>query len=161
MPQTTRDPASLPRMRRAPLDVLLVEDNPADVLYTHVMFEEVDPDLHLHVVGNGEEALAFLRREGVYGCAPRPALVLLDLNLPRMDGLEVLAHVRADEALRELFVVALISSPAEVEMWAARQTGASDFLPKPVDPAAVRRLLTGGEPSWLEEQPGERLGAVG
>ncbi|WP_019586202.1 response regulator [Deinococcus apachensis] len=161
MPQTTRDLASFPRTRRAPLEVLLVEDNPADVLYAQVMFEEAGPDLRLHVVRDGEEALAFLRREDGYGCAPRPDLVLLDLNLPRMDGLEVLAHVRADEALRELCVVVLTSSPAEVHMWVSRQTGASGFLPKPVDPAAVRRLLPVDKPSWPPRRPGERPDMLG
>lgn len=123
-------------------EILLVDDNPADVLYTQCMFEDAAFEGRLHVVRDGIEALTFLSRKGEHHAAPRPDLVLLDLNMPRMDGLEVLAHLRADEKLRDLVVVVMTASASEVEVWQAKGTGASAYLPKPVDPAEVLALLT-------------------
>lgn len=128
-------------MTDRPFELLLVDDNPADVLYTQCMFDEVERAGSLHVVRDGIEALAFLRREGEHHAAPRPDLVLLDLNMPRMDGLELLAHLRADPDLHGLRVVVMTATASEVEVWQARGTGASAYLPKPVDPAEVLMLL--------------------
>lgn len=129
-------------MTNRPFEILLVDDNAADVLYTQYVFEDVAFTGHLHVVGDGLGALAFLRREGEYAGAPRPDLVLLDVNMPRMGGLEVLAHLRADPEWCALQVVVMTSSASEAEVWRARDTGASAYLPKPVDPAAVLALLS-------------------
>ena len=80
------------------MEVLLVEDSPGDVRLTQEAFRDVNQSIHLHVATDGVEAMAFLRREGLHADAPRPDLILLDLNLPKMDGREVLAHIKDDEA---------------------------------------------------------------
>src|SRR5580704_8112973 len=99
-----------------PIEVLLVEDSPGDVRLTQEAFRSANPSIHLHVTTDGVEAMAFLRREGVHLCAPRPDLILLDLNLPRMDGREVLAHVKKDESLKRIPTVILTTSDAEVDI---------------------------------------------
>ena len=81
-----------------PIEVLLVEDSPGDVRLTQEAFRDANPSIHLHVATDGVEAMAFLRHEGAHTHAPRPDLILLDLNLPKMDGREVLAHIKEDEA---------------------------------------------------------------
>jgi len=115
------------------IDVLLVEDDPGDVLMTREAFADHKLKNVLHVVDNGIDALAFLRREGAYGDAPRPDLVLLDLNLPRMDGREVLAAVKADENLRSIPVVVLTTSEAEEDVLKSYQLHANAYVTKPVD----------------------------
>src|ERR1700742_2805883 len=103
----TTDPTAAPP---ALIDVLLVEDDPGDVLMTREAFEHHKLRNQLHVVSDGVEALSFLRREGEHADAPRPGLVLLDLNLPRKDGREVLEEVKRDESLRSIPVVVLTTS---------------------------------------------------
>ena len=115
------------------IDVLLVEDDPGDVLMTREAFADHKLKNVLHVVDNGVDALAFLRREGPYGDAPRPDLVLLDLNLPRMDGREVLAAVKADEDLRSIPVVVLTTSEAEEDVLKSYKLHANAYVTKPVD----------------------------
>src|SRR6476469_125950 len=97
-------------------DVLLVEDDPGDVLLTTDALEDCHLGLSLHVVGDGEDAMRFLRRNGEFEAMPRPALVLLDLNLPRRGGLEVLADLKADPDLRSIPVVVLTTSQAEADI---------------------------------------------
>ena len=115
------------------IDVLLVEDDPGDVLMTREAFADHKLKNVLHVVDNGVDALAFLRREGPYGDAPRPDLVLLDLNLPRMDGREVIAAVKADEDLRSIPVVVLTTSEAEEDVLKSYKLHANAYVTKPVD----------------------------
>ena len=115
------------------IDVLLVEDDPADVLLIEEAFADNKVRNRLHVVSDGVEALQFLRREGQYADAPQPDLVLLDLNLPRMDGREVLAAVKADERLRQIPVVVLTTSKAEEDVLRSYKLHANAYVTKPVD----------------------------
>jgi len=116
-----------------PIDVLLVEDDPGDVLMTREAFADHKLKNVLHVVDNGVDAMSFLRNEGPYADAPRPDLVLLDLNLPRMDGREVLAAVKADEELCSIPVVVLTTSEAEEDVLRSYQLHANAYVTKPVD----------------------------
>lgn len=116
-----------------PVEVLLVEDDPGDVLMTREAFEEHRLRNHLNVVSDGEEALAYLRGEGRYAGAPRPDLILLDLNLPRRDGREVLREVKNDERLRRIPVVVLTTSEAEEDVLRSYDLHANAYVTKPVD----------------------------
>ena len=115
------------------IDVLLVEDDPGDALMTREAFEHHKIRNSLHVVADGVEALRFLRREEPYADAPRPGLILLDLNLPRKDGREVLAEVKADERLRTIPVVVLTTSEAEEDILRSYDLHANAYVTKPVD----------------------------
>ncbi|HTI20053.1 MAG TPA: response regulator [Kutzneria sp.] len=115
------------------VDVLLVEDDPGDVLMTREAFEHHKLRNNLHVVADGVEALRFLRREGEHADAPRPGLVLLDLNLPRKDGREVLAEIKSDESLRSIPVVVLTTSEAEEDILRSYDLHANAYVTKPVD----------------------------
>lgn len=121
----------------ARIEVLLVEDDDGDVLITREALEESTRIGHLHVVGNGEEAMAYLRRQGEYAAAVRPHLVLLDLNLPRMDGREVLAEVKADPDLRRIPIVVFTTSDAEEDIIRSYDLHANAYVRKPVDYAAI------------------------
>jgi CheY-like chemotaxis protein len=113
--------------------VLLVEDDPGDVLMTQEAFEHHKLRNQLHVVPDGVEALAFLRREGEHADAPRPGLVLLDLNLPRKDGREVLEEVKNDASLRSIPIVVLTTSQAEEDILRSYNLHANAYVAKPVD----------------------------
>lgn len=115
------------------IDVLLVEDDDGDVLMTREAFEHHKIRNNLHVVRDGEEALQFLHREGEYADAPRPGLILLDLNLPRRDGREVLAELKADPELRVIPVVVLTTSEAEEDILRSYTLHANAYVSKPVD----------------------------
>ncbi|WP_367128921.1 response regulator [Saccharothrix sp. HUAS TT1] len=115
------------------IDVLLVEDDPGDALMTQEAFEHHKIRNLLHVVRDGVEALEFLRRQGPYEDAPRPGLILLDLNLPKMDGREVLAEIKADETLRPIPVVVLTTSEAEEDILRSYNLHANAYVTKPVD----------------------------
>jgi CheY-like chemotaxis protein len=119
--------------RPDPIEVLLVEDDPGDVLLIREAFEDNKVANSLHVVADGVEALAFMRQEGVHAEAPRPDLVLLDLNLPRKDGREVLAEVKSDSALRTIPVVVLTTSQAEEDVLRSYDLHANAYVTKPVD----------------------------
>lgn len=115
-------------------DVLLVEDNPGDVRLMQEAFKEANITNTLHIARDGVQALDFLYRRGDYGDAPRPAIVLLDFNLPRMTGDEVLAEVNSDSELGRIPVVVLIGSKSEEDIARSRGLGANAYLTKPVDP---------------------------
>ena len=115
------------------VDVLLVEDDPGDVLMTKEAFEHYKLRNVLHVVTDGEQALHFLRRTGGYADAPRPGLILLDLNLPRLDGLEVLAELKADPVLKVIPVVILTTSQAQQDVLRSYALHANAYVSKPVD----------------------------
>jgi len=115
------------------VDVLLVEDDDGDVLMTREAFEHHKIRNKLHVVQDGEEALQFLHREGPYADAPRPGLILLDLNLPRRDGRQVLAELKADPELRVIPVVVLTTSEAEEDILRSYSLHANAYISKPVD----------------------------
>ena len=119
--------------RLTPIEVLLVEDDPGDVLMTKEAFNEHKVRNRLNVVSDGAEALAYLRREGPYADAVRPDLVLLDLNLPRRDGREVLAEIKNDETLHQIPVVVLTTSEAEEDILCSYQLHANAYVTKPVD----------------------------
>jgi CheY-like chemotaxis protein len=115
------------------IEVLLVEDDPGDVMLIREAFEDHKVVNRLSVVGDGAEAMSFLRREGEHAAAPRPHLVLLDLNLPRMDGTEVLAAIKADPELASIPVVVLTTSQAEEDIVRSYKLHANAYITKPVD----------------------------
>jgi CheY-like chemotaxis protein len=115
------------------MHVLLVEDDPGDVLMTREAFEHHKLRNVLDVVTDGEQALQFLRRSGDYAGAPRPGLILLDLNLPRLDGLEVLAEIKADPVLKVIPVVILTTSQAQQDVLRSYALHANAYVSKPVD----------------------------
>lgn len=115
------------------IDVLLVEDDPGDVLMTREAFEDNKVVNRLQVVSDGVSALTFLRKEGEFADAPTPDLVLLDLNLPRMDGREVLEAMKSDDALRSIPVVVLTTSEAEEDVVRSYSLHANAYVTKPVD----------------------------
>jgi CheY-like chemotaxis protein len=115
------------------IQILLVEDDPGDVLITREAFAENKVRNHLSVVSDGEAAMAFLRREGEFASAPRPDLILLDLNLPRKAGHEVLAEVKSDGDLQRIPVVILTTSDAEEDILRSYDLHANAYVTKPVD----------------------------
>ena len=115
------------------IEVLLVEDDPGDVLMTQEAFADYKVANHLTVMTDGESAMAYMRREGEHADAPRPDLILLDLNLPRMDGREVLAELKKDEELRRIPVVVLTTSDAEEDILRSYNLHANAYVTKPVD----------------------------
>lgn len=117
----------------APIIILLVEDDPGDVLLTSEALAGKDVETDLHVVKDGVEALAFLRGKGAHAGAPRPDLILLDLNLPRMDGREVLAEIKTDKDLRRIPVVILTTSDADADVLSSYNLHANAYVAKPVD----------------------------
>jgi CheY-like chemotaxis protein len=117
----------------AEIHVLLVEDDEGDVLMTREAFEHHKLRNQLHVVPDGVEAIAFLRQEGEHAGAPRPGLILLDLNLPRKDGREVLEEIKSDETLRSIPVVVLTTSQAEEDILRSYNLHANAYVAKPVD----------------------------
>lgn len=124
---------TLPAEPGAPIEVLLVEDDPGDVLMTKEAFEEHKVRNRLNVVSDGAAALAYLRRQDPYEDAVRPDLVLLDLNLPKRDGREVLAEIKADDSLRQIPVVVLTTSQADEDVLRSYQLYANAYVTKPVD----------------------------
>jgi CheY-like chemotaxis protein len=121
------------RPRLDVVDVLLIEDDPGDVLMTKEAFEHYRIRNELHVVGDGEQAIRFLRKDGDYADAPRPGLILLDLNLPRRNGHEVLAELKSDPDLLTIPVVVLTTSQAEEDILRSYSLHANAYISKPVD----------------------------
>jgi len=122
-----------PKPAGQPIEVLLVEDDPGDVLLIKEAFEFNKVHNNLNVVSDGEQALDYLRRQGEHSAALRPDLVLLDLNLPRKDGREVLAEVKQDPELRTIPIVVLTTSEAEEDVLKSYQLHANAYVTKPVD----------------------------
>ena len=131
------------------VEVLLVEDSPGDVRLTQEVFRDAKVSIHLNVAMDGVEAMAFLRREGEFASAPRPDLILLDLNLPRMDGREVLAHIKEDDNLKTIPTVILTTSEAEVDIVKSYQLQANCYLSKPVELDAFENLVRSLGDFWL------------
>jgi CheY-like chemotaxis protein len=131
-------------MNERPIGILLVEDNPADVHLTLTALRDARSSSEVHVVVDGEEALAFLKREGDHVDAPRPDLVFLDLNLPKVDGYEVLRAMKVDPVLRRIPVVAISGSKSDIDIARAYDEQISAYLVKPPDVseyfAAIRSL---------------------
>ena len=131
------------------VELLLVEDNEGDVRLTREALKEGRIRNRLSVVPDGEQALAFLRREGVHVDAPRPDLILLDLNLPRLDGREVLAAIKNDPALKSIPVVVLTSSRTEQDLLRAYDLHANCFITKPVEFEQFIEVVRSIEDFWL------------
>ena len=132
-----------------PIEILLVEDNPGDVRLTIEALKEAKVINHLTVVKDGVEALAFLRRQGSYDTAPRPHLILLDLNLPRKDGREVLADIKTDDNLKRIPVVVLTTSQDERDVLKSYNLHANCYITKPVDLDQFVRVVRSIEDFWL------------
>jgi len=132
-----------------PIDILLVEDNPGDVRLTQEALAEAKVRNRLHVVRDGEAAMDFLRRSGEHGAAPRPDLVLLDLNLPKLSGMEVLQAMKDEPKLRQIPVVILTTSEAEEDVLRGYQLQASAYVTKPVDLDRFLGLVQAIDDFWL------------
>ncbi|UYF99725.1 MULTISPECIES: response regulator [unclassified Halomonas] len=132
-----------------PFVVLLVEDEPADVHLSRMAFREGQMLVEVFDVGDGVEALAFLQREGRYADAPKPDLILLDLNMPRMDGKTFLKRIKTIEALRRIPVVVLTTSEAEADIFASYDLGAAGFIVKPMDIERFIASIRSLEEYWL------------
>ena len=132
-----------------PIEILLAEDNPGDVKLTQKAFEEGNMLNNLHVVTDGVEAMAYLRQEGEYEDVARPDLFLLDLNMPRMDGQEVLAEMDEDPDLGRIPVVVLTSSESEEDIVQSYDLNANAYLTKPVDFDGFMDVIERIEEFWL------------
>jgi chemotaxis family two-component system response regulator Rcp1 len=132
-------------------DVLLVEDSPGDVRLTQEAFRDANTLVSLHVAIDGADAMAFLRRKGTYLDAPRPDLILLDLNLPKMDGREVLAHIKEDDSLKTIPTVILTTSEAEADILKSYELRANCYLNKPVQLDEFEDLVKSINDFWLKK----------
>lgn len=132
-----------------PIEILLVEDSPGDVTLTVEALRDARVANNLHVARDGEEALRFLRREGEFADRPRPDLILLDLNMPRKDGREVLADLKADDELKRIPVVVLTTSQSEDDVAAAYNLSANCYVAKPVDLDQFLGVVRAIDDFWL------------
>ncbi len=132
-----------------PIQVLLVEDNPGDVELTRIALEDSKISVNLNVVEDGVEAMAFLRKQEKYANVPHPDIVLLDLNLPRKDGREVLAEIKTDQHLKRIPVVVLTTSQAEEDILKAYNLSANCYIAKPVDFDQFVRIVKSIENFWF------------
>jgi two-component system, chemotaxis family, response regulator Rcp1 len=130
-------------------EVLLVEDSPGDVRLTREAFRDFDKTVRLHVANDGVDAMAFLRREGIHANAPRPDFILLDLNLPKMDGREVLACIKKDESLKVIPTIILTTSDADVDIAKSYELQANCYLIKPVQLDEFENLVRSISDFWL------------
>jgi two-component system response regulator len=135
--------------RAEPIEILLVEDSPSDVDLTRESLEDTMVHNNLSVVGDGVEALAFLRREGEFVNAPHPDLILLDLNLPKKGGREVLSEIKSDPILRRIPVVVLTTSEAEQDIIESYNLHANCYVRKPVDLDAFIHVVRSIDNFWL------------
>ena len=133
------------------IDVLLVEDSPGDIRLTQEAFRAANSDIRLHVAMDGVEALAFLAQEGEHSDAPRPDLILLDLNLPKKDGREVLKHIRADEGLKSIPTVILTTSDAVSDINQSYKLQANSYLSKPVQLDKFESVVRSINDFWFEK----------
>lgn len=136
-------------MHMSAVEILLVEDNPGDVRLTREALKESKIRNNLSIVRDGVEAMAFLRREGEYANAPRPDIILLDLNLPRKDGREVLSEIKEDDNLRRIPVVILTTSDDEHDILESYNLHANCYITKPVDLDKFVTIVKGLEEFWL------------
>jgi chemotaxis family two-component system response regulator Rcp1 len=132
-----------------PTEVLLVEDSPGDVRLTQEAFRDANAGLHLHIATDGVEAMAFLNQEGCRANAPRPDLILLDLNLPKMDGREVLAHIKGNPNLKTIPTIILTTSDAEADIAKSYQLQANCYLTKPVELDTFESLVRSINEFWI------------
>ncbi|MFZ0425743.1 MAG: response regulator [Xanthobacteraceae bacterium] len=134
-----------------PVQVLLVEDSPGDARLTLEAFRSADESIRLHTTVDGVEAMAFLRQEGKYAHSPRPDLILLDLNLPKMDGREVLAKIKDDDSLKLIPTVILTTSSAEADILKSYELQANCYLSKPVELEAFDELVRSINDFWVRK----------
>lgn len=132
-----------------PIHILLVEDNLADIMLTQEAFEEAQFPHHLHVARDGVEALAFLRQEGEFQGAALPDVILLDLNMPRMNGIEALSIIKADEHLRHIPVIVLTTSRSDEDIWRSYNLHANAYVPKPVALSDFMQVVENFRQFWL------------
>jgi two-component system, chemotaxis family, response regulator Rcp1 len=136
-------------MEARPIEIMMIEDSAGDVLLTREALKAAKVANHLNVASDGEQAMAFLRRQGSFADAPRPDLILLDLNLPRKDGREVLAEIRSDARLHLIPVVVLTSSKAEQDIVKMYELRANCYIVKPVDFQSLMEVVKSIECFWL------------
>jgi chemotaxis family two-component system response regulator Rcp1 len=132
-----------------PIEVLLVEDSPGDVRLTREAFKDVKVHINLHVASDGAEAMEFLRREGAHSNAPRPDLILLDLNLPKKDGRQVLVEIKDSPTLKIIPVVILTTSASEADILRSYQLNANCYITKPVDLDEFLTVVKSIDNFWL------------
>jgi len=135
--------------RGRPAELLLVEDNYGDVLLTRQAFQSARVMNNLSVAGDGEEAMAMLRREGAHAAHPRPDVILLDLNLPRMDGREVLHAIKTDPDLQRIPVIVLTSSKADIDILKSYELNANGYIVKPVTFERLQEVVASIETFWF------------
>jgi CheY-like chemotaxis protein len=135
--------------RNGPIEILLVEDNPGDVRLTKEALKEGKVYSNLHTVKDGVEAMEFLRKQGKYKDVPRPDIVLLDLNLPRKDGREVLEEIKSDDNLKRIPVVVLTTSKAEEDVLRTYNLHANCYVTKPVDLEKFMVVVKSIDVFWL------------
>ena len=136
-------------MTAVPIKILLVEDNPADAKLTKIAFDRIRLVNELYVAKDGIDALAYLRKDGEYAEAVRPDLILLDLNLPKKDGRQVLAEIKSDERLKAIPVVILTTSNEEKDILDTYTNHANSYITKPVDLEGFIRVIQGIEEFWF------------
>jgi two-component system, chemotaxis family, response regulator Rcp1 len=132
-----------------PVEVLLVEDDPGDVILTQEGLRASKLHINLHVVDNGEKALAFLHHEPPYEDAPRPGLIILDLNLPRVNGMEVLREIKSNESLQTIPTVILTTSRAEEDVVRSYKLGANCYVSKPLNLDEFVKVVGSIENFWF------------
>jgi two-component system, chemotaxis family, response regulator Rcp1 len=137
------------RKSGAAIEILLIEDSPGDVRLTREAFNDANVSIHLHVATDGAEAMAFLRREGTFARSPRPDFILLDLNLPKVDGREVLAQIKDDDSLKIIPTVILTTSDAEADIVKSYELQANAYLTKPVQLDSFQLLVQSINDFWL------------
>ena len=150
------------RIRSALIEVLLVEDSPGDVRLTREALKDAKMHISLNVVSDGAEATAYLRHEGNYAEAPRPDLILLDLNLPKKDGRDVLKEIKESEALKSIPVVILTTSASQVDVERSYKLHANCYITKPVDLQGFIKVVQSIDNFWLSvvKLPGDSGGGV-
>ena len=133
------------------MDVLLIEDSPGDVRLTCEAFRDANKSVQVHVAPDGPEAMAFLRRKGMYANAPRPKLILLDLNLPQMNGHDVLARVKGDEVLKSIPTVIMTTADWDMDIFKSYQLQANCYVQKPKHFEAFQSLVRSINNFWLTD----------
>lgn len=136
-------------MSVSPIEILLIEDNPGDVILTREAFERLKIQNVLHVVADGQEALDYLKRRPPYETATKPQLILLDLNLPGVDGREVLEEIKRDEALKAIPVVVMTSSEAEADVVRSYELHANCYIGKPLDLEGFMSVVSAIDDFWF------------